>query len=64
MRGFTETKQAQIPVMGEAFYQYAIKNASREDVLTARARAIFHTPPYCFGERRHEYERQLLEENI
>lgn len=64
MRGFTETKQMQNPVLGEAFYQYAIKNASREDSMTVTARAIFHTPAYCFGERRREYERKLLEENI
>ncbi len=59
MRGFTETKQAQKPVMGEAFYQYAIKNASREDVLTARARAVFNTPAYYFGERRRKHESTL-----
>ncbi len=64
MRGFTETKQVQKPVLGEAFYQYAIKNGNKEDSMTVTARAIFHTPPYCFGERRKEYERAIHEKDI
>jgi hypothetical protein len=63
MRGFTETKQMQNPVLGEAFYQYAIKQAKREDSRTVTARKIFHTPPYCFGERRKEYERRIHEQD-
>ena len=60
MRGFTETKQMQNPVLGEAFYQYAIKQAKREDSRTVTARNIFHTPPYCIGERRKEYEYETI----
>ena len=58
MRGFTETKQANHPVLGEAFYEYAIKQAKKTDDQTTTAKRFFHTPPYCFGERRKEHERR------
>lgn len=63
MRGFTETKQMQNPVLGEAFYQYAIKQARRTDDRTTTAKRFFHTPPYCVGERRKEYERRIHEQD-
>ena len=62
MRGFTETKQANHPVLGEAFYEYAIKQAKKTDDQTTTAKRFFHTPPYCFGERRHLYEKRIKEE--
>lgn len=52
MRGFTETKQANHPVLGEAFYEYAIKQAKKTDDQTTTAKRFFHTPAYYFGERR------------
>lgn len=63
MRGFTETKQANHPVLGEAFYEYAIKQAKKTDDQTTTAKRFFHTPPYCFGERRKEHERRSHDDN-
>lgn len=62
MRGFTETNQGITPIMGEAFYTYAIKQAKRTDDRTTMAKNVFHTPPYCIGERRHLYEKRIKEE--
>ena len=58
MRGFTDTKGAQRSVLGEPFYQYAIKGQRMNDIRTGMARIRFQTPAYCFGERRKEYERR------
>lgn len=54
MRGFSEYKQANQPVLGEKAYFTFIKNQQMKNKKTEDAKRWFNTPPYYFGERRHK----------
>lgn len=59
MRGFNNSNQANTPVMGEAFYSYAVKQGNRTDDRTLIAKEWFKRPAYWFGQRRREDERPI-----
>lgn len=60
MRGINDTGQAQSPVLGQAFYNFCETHS--KDSKAALARARFKTPPYCYGERRKEWENGKAQE--
>lgn len=63
MRGFNDVNTGNKPVMGEAFYSFAVKQGNRKDATTLAAKNAFNRPAYCIGERRKEYERSELEKH-
>lgn len=61
MRGFTDTKQPTKPSLGDATYNFFIKQAEKEKETgkkTEEAKQRYKTPPYCYGEARRRYEEE------
>lgn len=61
MRGFKDTKQPTKPSLGDATYNYFIKQAEKEKdrgKKTKAAKERYKTPAYCFGAARRIYEEE------
>ena len=63
MRGFTDTKRAEKPVLGAAAYSKFITDQNRANYKTENATRWYRRPAYCIGERRKEYEEAICRES-